>query len=176
MSRLKLKGSWVNADCEHLPFKDAAFDFVSASGVLHHTPNPPAGTSEILRVLKPGGRAAISLYYQNILLRPALLPVTLWVMRVIGVQKPDAKLGQARSLDEFGALYDGSGNPLGRIYSRREALELVNGFEIDPRAGIEVHYFPRRFMPFRRWVQGRVFQFLDRALPTMIYLKVRKPE
>ncbi|NLG27455.1 MAG: methyltransferase domain-containing protein [Chloroflexi bacterium] len=49
------------ANGEHLPFPDAAFEYVTCLGSLEHYLDPWRGAAEIARVLKPGGRAAILL-------------------------------------------------------------------------------------------------------------------
>ncbi len=43
---------WVQADAEHLPFRDKSFDFVSAMGSLHHTPETNEAVKEMERVAK----------------------------------------------------------------------------------------------------------------------------
>jgi len=48
-------------DLAAIPFADASFDVVIAAEVLEHTSDPSASAAELLRVLKPGGRLAISL-------------------------------------------------------------------------------------------------------------------
>lgn len=52
----------VQADAEHLPFRDGIFDVIFSSGVLHHTPDTKKAVDEIFRVLKPGGSAVVMLY------------------------------------------------------------------------------------------------------------------
>ncbi len=52
----------LRGDVERLPLIDGQFDFVYSYGVLHHTPHPEKGLSELVRVLKPGGLLAIYLY------------------------------------------------------------------------------------------------------------------
>ena len=48
------------ADVEHLPFADASFDAVVCNFGLGHFPYPGASVAECVRVLKPGGRIALS--------------------------------------------------------------------------------------------------------------------
>ena len=66
----KLEGDIRECDAEHLPFQENEFDYVYSWGVLHHTPGTKKAISEILRVLKPGGRVGVMLYNrQSILYR-----------------------------------------------------------------------------------------------------------
>ena len=53
---------WGNA--EQIPFEDNTFDIVTSLGVLHQTESTEKAVSEVLRVLKPGGEAVITLYYK----------------------------------------------------------------------------------------------------------------
>jgi SAM-dependent methyltransferase len=73
---------------EELPFADGAFDVVIAIAVLEYT-DLEAALRELIRVLRPGGRALIGL-------RGCLAPVTVWrrgvaaplarpVKRVLGI-------------------------------------------------------------------------------------------
>lgn len=50
----------VRGDALHLPFADATFDKVICSEMLEHVPDDGACAREIVRVLKPGGRLALS--------------------------------------------------------------------------------------------------------------------
>lgn len=45
-----------------IPFPDASFDYVVSSGVIHHTPDAKKAFSELVRVLKPGGKLFLSVY------------------------------------------------------------------------------------------------------------------
>lgn len=53
-------GAAVQGDGTGLPFDDAAFDRVIASEVLEHVPDDSAACAELARVLKPGGRLAVT--------------------------------------------------------------------------------------------------------------------
>jgi SAM-dependent methyltransferase len=50
----------VTGDALSLPFPDDSFDKIVAAEVLEHIPNDMAAMSELLRVLKPGGRLAVT--------------------------------------------------------------------------------------------------------------------
>jgi ubiquinone/menaquinone biosynthesis C-methylase UbiE len=47
-------------NAESLPLLDSSIDVVVGNMVLHHCPNPKAAISEMARVLKRGGRIAVS--------------------------------------------------------------------------------------------------------------------
>jgi SAM-dependent methyltransferase len=50
----------IQAIGEHLPFRAASFDWVMCKGALDHFPDPYKTMEEISRVLKPDGKAVIS--------------------------------------------------------------------------------------------------------------------
>src|SRR6476469_9211547 len=53
-------GGEVNGDALRLPFPDATFDRVIASEVLEHLWDDTRAISELVRVLRPGGRMAVT--------------------------------------------------------------------------------------------------------------------
>jgi SAM-dependent methyltransferase len=53
-------GRAVRADLLALPFPDASFDVVMASEVLEHIPADEQAIAEIARVVRPGGRVAVT--------------------------------------------------------------------------------------------------------------------
>ncbi|HNR67313.1 MAG TPA: class I SAM-dependent methyltransferase [bacterium] len=59
-----LEGDLREANAEDLPFESNSFDIVASFGVLHQTESTQRAISEVLRVLKPGGEAVITLYYR----------------------------------------------------------------------------------------------------------------
>lgn len=54
-NQVKISGCTMNAMA--LEFPDNTFDFVYASNLLHHLPEPETAIREMHRVLKPGGKA-----------------------------------------------------------------------------------------------------------------------
>jgi 2-polyprenyl-3-methyl-5-hydroxy-6-metoxy-1,4-benzoquinol methylase len=59
-----LPGNIQQADCEKLPFPEASFDTVWSWGVIHHSSQTERCIAEITRVLKPGGRIFLMVYYK----------------------------------------------------------------------------------------------------------------
>ena len=59
--------SWHEADVEELPFSDAQFDVVLSQFAHMFAPRPEVATSEMIRVLKPGGTIAFSTWPPELL-------------------------------------------------------------------------------------------------------------
>jgi SAM-dependent methyltransferase len=55
-----IAASLLRADLDELPFPDSSFDVVTATGVMEYVQDRPAALREISRVLRPGGRAVVS--------------------------------------------------------------------------------------------------------------------
>jgi ubiquinone/menaquinone biosynthesis C-methylase UbiE len=156
-----LAGEFRVSDAEKLDFADETF------GVLHHTPDIEAAVREIHRVLKPGGRALVMLYHRG----SYNYRVGIRVLRRAGAgllqsengiklvhqltgEPIDSLREHAASLTNANGNFsatellnqstDGAGNPLARVYSRREARELFKDFrEVDLRA----YFLNKRFIP-----------------------------
>src|SRR3989442_1474329 len=163
-----LRGELRVSDAENLDFADESFDLVYSHGVLHHTPDTARAVQEIHRVLRPGGRAIVMLYHRdsynyrvNIsVLRRAGAHLLRWqagvnlVNRLTG-EPLDSLREHARLLktgerthlqpDEFlSQNTDGAGNPLARVYSRREAHELFRDFS---EVKLRTFFLNKRFLP-----------------------------
>lgn len=163
-----LPGTFQTADAENLSFPDESFDLVYSHGVLHHTPETEKAIQEIHRVLRPRGRAVVMLYHRgsynyrvNIsLLRRAGAKLLKWETGIKLVNKitgePLESLREhARLLkteresylkpDEFlSQNTDGAGNPLARVYSRKEARELFKDFS---EVTLKTYFLNKRWLP-----------------------------
>ena len=133
----------ARADAEQLPFADASFDAVYSFGVLHHTPDTQKAVDEARRVLKPGGRAVVSLYHRHSAFH--------WIATVLcrGIRRGELLTrGYRRMLAEIehGARESGAA-PLVKVLSRRQCRRLFAGFrEVVVRSDhIDLmHVFPSR--------------------------------
>jgi SAM-dependent methyltransferase len=161
-------------NAEQLPFPDDAFDLVVASGVLHHTPDVRRAIRECCRVLRPGGVGKLTFYYKGVLHSPLVFPVLRLAMRAAGVKHPGADLAKASTgVDDFIRQYDGAANPVGVGFTVGEWVDILRaaGFTV---TGHELHFFPRRFIPFSAIIPRFVHRFCDRTLGTMVYFHLTK--
>ena len=117
--RLALRGidaGVVRQDAERLAFQDRSFDAVWTWGVIHHSSSTERCVAEIARVLKPGGRLMMMVYY-----RPSLV-YYLHCGLIRGVL-----MGQLlkRSLDQiYVAASDGY---YARVFNKPELRTLLSG-------------------------------------------------
>jgi len=135
---------------------------------LHHTPDTARAISEIHRVLKPGGQAIVMLYHRGsynyrigirVLRRAgAVLLKSEGGIRIVHrlTGEPAESLrehagllagkkgGQASSDEFLSQSTDGAGNPLARVYSRREARELFEKFS---QVELRAYFLNKRFIP-----------------------------
>jgi ubiquinone/menaquinone biosynthesis C-methylase UbiE len=58
--RLAKRGTLVQGDAEHLPFRDRAWQRVYCSEVLEHIPSPGTALAEMRRIVADGGVAVVS--------------------------------------------------------------------------------------------------------------------
>jgi ubiquinone/menaquinone biosynthesis C-methylase UbiE len=157
-------------NAEALSFPDATFDFVTSAGVLHHTPDTEKAVSEVYRVLKPGGRAVIALYWRNVLMRWPLWWVTRLALKLLLKRVPGRdRMVETGDVNEFVRMWDGDENPVGKAYDRRGLRKLFSQFRIEK---IEPHIFHRRFL--RVELGPRLHRLADRYGATLAYAVLSK--
>ena len=113
--RCKLAGHQPDlrvADAEELPFANNSFDVVYSYGVMHHSPDTPQCVREAWRVLKPGGQARIMVYHH-----PSITGAMLWL-----------HYGVLRGKSLRQSVFDHLESPGTKTYTRKEALQLLDGF------------------------------------------------
>lgn len=132
LALFELTGNIREGNAEHIDFPDASFDRVISEGVIHHTPDTQACIGEIYRVLKPGGVAAVSVYYKVPLLRSAVaFKAAKKFMRITGLIQTGRgreDMVSADDPDSFVRMYDGLHNPIGKAYTKAELQSAFSSF------------------------------------------------
>jgi SAM-dependent methyltransferase len=143
----------VLARITRLPVGDETQDLVYSNGVIHHVAETQGAVDEMHRVLRPGGRVLVMVYHRGslnyhvniMLVRRALTPTlrlpggSALVTRLTGEDRGVLD-GHRALLAHHGVRYltnrqlflnnntDGPGNPLSKVYTRREAHKLFAEF------------------------------------------------
>ncbi len=111
MSGLAVPGCVLAASLPDLPFDDGSFDAVTANFVINHVQDPRAAMGELARVMRPGGRLAVTIW-------PARTPA--WAALVAGAfsaagvvpissRQLSAELDFDRSVDGLRGLSEAAG-------------------------------------------------------------------
>lgn len=165
-----MKGRFVVGDAENLPFQDDTFDFIYSNGVLHHTPNTQRAVNEVHRALRSGGEALIILYHKhsfvywlNICLNRGLRELLRCLLR-----GDLSAFSFQRLLSES---TDGPGNPLSKVFTRREGLAMCRKFA---RATAEVYHLNSQDFPSGHLVPRCVLQRLSKWVGWYVVLRAAK--
>ena len=116
----------IHGDAEKLPFQDDYFDIVYSNGVLHHTHDTEKAISEVLRVLRPRGRAVIMLYSKH----SFLYWINLFLLRGVlmgGIFRNKKWLG--RSTEWMSEDKQEVYNPETKVYSQKRLRLMFNQFD-----------------------------------------------
>ena len=141
--------SWHEADVEDLPFDDAQFDIVLSQFAHMFAPRPELATSEMIRVLKPGGTIAFSTWPPELLVGstmalaarymppppPGIAPPVLWgdpavVRQRLGSAVRDivfdrqCVLVAALSLQHFRLTVESTAGPIIKMIEHLAATDL----------------------------------------------------
>ena len=174
LEQLNLKADLSLQNAEKTNFEDQSFDHVNCQGVIHHTPDTNAAVQEISRILKPDGSASISVYYRNIFLQAwPIFRLLGWFVALLGAKlkgRGRENIYRQSNVDEIVRLYDGAENPIGKSYSKKSLLELLDPYFIVEETYL--HFFPARSLPFK--IPKFIHLFLDKRFGFMIYATLRK--
>jgi len=150
------RGEFAISDGENLPFHSESFDVVYSNGVLHPTPNPAGAVRELYRVLRPGGQARVMLYHRDsaaywgdVILRHGLLHGEL----LRGNSPRDI-------MSKYVEFNEGGGQPLVKVYSRRQARKLFSMFR---EVKVRVDQLTREEL-----------YFIGRVIPEALFRRLRK--
>lgn len=159
-----LTGSFLEGDAENLPFPDESFDRVVSIGVLHHTPDTARAIREVRRVLRPGGLAVIMLYHRDSFRYRVVIPV---------LRRVHPRFRKMSDEEIIGEMYDGRGNPLGKVYSRREIEQLFTGYVLED---LSVRNFASTDIPVvGRFIPRRLLlATVGRMAGLDLYIRARK--
>lgn len=112
-----LAGNVRQMDAEAMSFPDGSFDFIWSWGVIHHSANTQKVLREMHRVLRPGGRATVMVYYRSLIqyylingIARGLLRGEFWTtgdIHKINQSATDGALARFFSTDEFCRLLGG---------------------------------------------------------------------
>jgi ubiquinone/menaquinone biosynthesis C-methylase UbiE len=183
-----LKGNFVVADAEALPFSSDSFDMVYSNGVIHHTPDTAATVREIHRVVRPGGQARVMVYHRSSYFAKVIVGMIVApTLRVLSFVYPGGRLPAVlRHVIPQGLcnMYDivvkkgyshetvfslstdpsrpgeGNANPLARSYSRSQVKDLFASFASIKTFVRQLYYAD--FLPkwLHRWIERRYGWFL----------------
>jgi ubiquinone/menaquinone biosynthesis C-methylase UbiE len=110
---------FIHASATKLPLPDECLDVVVSIGCIHHIPDIEQAIDEICRVLRPGGIFKGMVYNKNSYRYHVSIPLA----RRFSARWRGKTQGQC-----VNEMYDGSGNPYGTVYSKKEMMQLLSGF------------------------------------------------
>lgn len=157
---LQDKVSFYQANAEELSqyVPVEPYDLIYSFGVIHHTPHPERVIEQLHQYVKPGSTVKIMVYYRYSW-------KVLWILLNYGK-------GQFWRVNELVARYSEAqeGCPVTYIYSKQEARELLQGFEI---VDMQVeHIFPYYIPDYKqykytkewyfRWMPQPLFRWLEK--------------
>jgi SAM-dependent methyltransferase len=151
-----LRGQFLCADAERLPFPDESFALLYSHGVLHHSPDTARAIREVHRVLRRGGEAIVMLYareaFAYVIGAQTIGRARLELFRrrlgrkrfnrLVGL--PPQHSGWLPDWVVINNSTDGLGNPLSQLFTRQDLERMFAQFS---DVHLEKHYFPRRKIP-----------------------------
>jgi SAM-dependent methyltransferase len=138
------------------------YDLVYAFGVIHHSPHPDRILAQLRAYLRPGGVLKLMVYHRHSWKVAGIVLGTgrgrFWRLRELVAQHSEAQ----------------SGCPVSYVYSRSEAIRLMESRGFSVSEILIDHIFPYRipdYVEYRyvkewyfRWIPAGVFRQLEKAL------------
>lgn len=145
---LSSKITFYCADAENLfsTVPGEAYDLIYSFGVIHHTPHPEKVIEQVREnYVKSGSKLKIMVYHRYSW-------KVLWILLAFGK-------GAFWNLDEIVARHSEAqtGCPVTYTYSKREVVELLNGFRVT-NLRVE-HIFPYRISDYIQYKYKKVWYF-----------------
>jgi SAM-dependent methyltransferase len=162
------RGDFAITDGERLPFASESFDVVYSNGVLHHTPDTAGAVREIHRVLLTGGQTRIMLYHRR--------SVNYWIQIILrhGILHGELLRGNspAEIMSRHVEFNESGGQPLVKVYSRREARNLFSMFR---EVKVQVEQLTRpEFYLLGRFISESLFRRLRRSVGWNVIISAQK--
>jgi len=120
------------ADMQRLPFSDGAFDAVFGSMVVHHAADHAALGREVVRVLRPDGRAV---FHENSASNPILMLARATLVGHVGIPRyssPGEHPLQAGEIEAFGAAFRSHRVVFGRLVLAQLGVKYLLKRETGP--------------------------------------------
>jgi ubiquinone/menaquinone biosynthesis C-methylase UbiE len=137
-------------DAENLPFESNEFDIVYSWGVIHHTPDTPKAFREIVRVLKPGGKAKIMIYH-----RRSILAYLFWIKHAL--------LKGKISLSIADVLWENMESIGTKAYTKNEVKEILKDQPLNSLKIMTVLTYYDKLLRF-----NKLMQFSAKALAALL--------
>jgi len=174
IDNLGLNINLEQGNAEKLNFPDNYFDLVISNGVLHHTPDYKEAIKETYRVLKPGSLSKLTFYRKGILHNRYIWPILRNAMHFLKIKHPGSDLSvTSRNVDDFIRQYDGYSNPVGIGKTNAAWAKIMKEANYQILL-MENHFFPKRFIPFNKYIPEYLHKVLDKKYGTMVYFNLLK--
>ncbi len=161
--RLKLFnicGKVLQMDAEEMDFADNSFDFIWSWGVIHHSADTPRLLQEMHRVLRPGGKCTVMVYYKS-----------WWSFYTCGFLRSAFHRQFKRQGSLHHVVQSATDGAIARYYTQREWQQITSGrFRLEAMQvyGLKSEVIPiphcslKQFLEY--WVPDRAARFLTHDL------------
>jgi len=135
--RLAKRGTLVQGDAEHLPFRDRAWQRVYCSEVLEHIPSPGTALTEMRRIVADGGVAVVSVPNERLInTLKAMLRASGLYRVLLGVRSGDYQMPER--MDDEWHLH---------VFDLAGLLAMIpKGLRATRVAGIPFRWLPLRYV------------------------------